>query len=195
MIQGRRDGNGHIDEGDLAAYLDRTLSDADRRQVEAHLSSCDECRAEVIASGDAVSSGPSHKSPSFRSWRVIGTAVAAAAVIIATSTLSRSRTDQSVERDTNIAASAITIASPADGSTIGANRTVAWHGLAENTSYRITIADQGAQPIYTTTVGDTSAVIPASVALDTGRKYFWYVDAIRADGTTATSGLKSFRVE
>ena len=195
MIQGQTDGSGHIHEDEVAAYLDRTLPDADRRRVEAHLSSCDECRAEAIASREAVSSAPSSRSSSFRSWRVIGGAVAAAAVIFAASTISRSRADRAVERDANIAPSAITIASPADGSTLGADRAVTWRGFAENTSYRITVADQGAQPIYTTTVRDTSAVIPASVALVTGRKYFWYVDAIRADGTTATSGLKSFRVE
>jgi hypothetical protein len=195
MIQGRADGAGHIGADELAAYLDRTLPDADRRRVEAHLSSCDECRAELIASRDAVASAPCRKSPSFRSWGVIGTAVAAAAVIIATSIISRSRPDRSIERDPNVAAAAVTVASPADGSSLGADRIVAWHRLADNTSYRITVADQSAQPIYTTTVRDTSAVIPPSIALARGGKYFWYVDAIRADGTTATSGLKSFSVK
>lgn len=195
MIQGPTKDTAHIGEDELAAYLDRMLSEADRRRVEAHLSACDECRAEVITSREAVASAPSLKSSSFRSWRVIAGAVAAAAVIVATSTITRSRTDQVVERDTNIAVSAVKVARPADGSALGADRIVTWHTFAPNTSYRITIADQGAQPIYSTTVRDTSTVIPQSVALVTGRKYFWYVDAIRADGTTATSGLKSFTVE
>ena len=194
MIQGRQDDT-HIDVDEIAAYLDRTLSDADRRRVEAHLTACDECRTEVVASRGAVSSAPSTKPSAYRSWRVLASAAAAAVVIIATATISRSRADRATERETNIAAPAVAIASPAEGASLGADRVVAWHSLAENTSYRITIADQGAQPMYTTTVRDTSVRIPQSVTLATGGKYFWYVDAIRADGTTATSGLKSFTVK
>jgi hypothetical protein len=195
MIQGRVNTTDHIDEDELASYLDRTLSDADRRLIEAHLSACDECRAEVIASREAVSSAPTLGGSRFRSWRIIGGAVTAAAVIVVIGTLSRSRTDRDIERDANTTVPAVTIVNPADGSPLGTDRIVTWRALAENTSYRVTIADQSAQPIHTTTVRDTSAVIPQSVSLVAGRKYFWYVDAIRTDGTTATSGLKSFTVE
>ena len=38
----------HLEEGDVATYLDRTLSVADRARVEAHLADCERCRGEVI---------------------------------------------------------------------------------------------------------------------------------------------------
>jgi len=195
MTQGRENSTDHIDEDELSSYLDRMLSDADRRRVEAHLSACDECRAEAIASREAVTSGPTLPGSRFRSWPIIGGAVAAAAVIIVIGTISQSRTDRDIERDANATVPAVTIVNPADGSPLGTDRIVTWRALAENTSYRVTIADQSAQPIHTTTVRDTSAVIPPSVMLVAGRKYFWYVDAMRADGSTATSGLKSFTVK
>ena len=48
----------HLNEADIAAYLDGAMEDAERRIVEAHLSGCDECRIEVITSQEAVSTAP-----------------------------------------------------------------------------------------------------------------------------------------
>jgi len=196
MIQRSAEDTTHIDVDEVASYLDRTLSDEDRRRVEAHLFICDECRAEVTASSEAVSSAPPLRGSRLRSWQAGAGAVAAAAlIVIVATTLSRSRADRDIERDSNIGASSVTVTQPGDGLPLGADRLVIWHKFAENASYRVTIADQSAQPIYTTTVTDTSAIIPSSVTLAPGKKYFWYVDAIRANGATATSGLKSFKIE
>lgn len=196
MIQRSAEDTTHIDVDEVASYLDRTLSDEDRRRVEAHLFICDECRAEVSASSEAVSSAPPLRGSRLRSWQAGAGAVAAAAlIVIVATTLSRSRADRDIERDSNIGASSVTVTQPGDGLSLGADRLVIWHKFAESASYRVTIADQSAQPIYTTTVTDTSAIIPSSVKLAPGKKYFWYVDAIRANGATATSGLKSFKIE
>ena len=196
MIHGRAEVSEHIGYDDMAAYIDLKLSDEDRRRVDAHLASCDECRAEAIASQKAVSTSPTGSGSRIRSWSLIGGAIAAATlIIVAGTTITRARNGRNIERDTNVATAAVVIASPGDGASLGPDRVVAWHRLAENTSYRITIANGGGQPIYTATVRDTSAVIPPFVTLQTGGKYFWYVDAIRADGTIATSGLKSFTIK
>jgi hypothetical protein len=196
MIQGRAEVSEHIGCDDMAAYIDRTLPGEDRRRVDSHLASCDECRTEAIASQNAVSTAPTGSGSRIRSWSLIGGAVAAAAlIIVAGTTITRTRNGRNLERDTNVAAAAVVIASPSDGRSLGPERVVAWHRLAENTSYRVTIANEGGQPIYTTTIRDTSVVIPPFVTLQTGGKYFWYVDAIRADGAIATSGLKSFTIK
>ena len=38
----------HLEEGDVAAYVDRALSLGERARVEAHLADCGRCRDEVI---------------------------------------------------------------------------------------------------------------------------------------------------
>lgn len=39
---------GHLDERDAAAYVDGRVSGGDRASMDAHLSVCGDCRAEVI---------------------------------------------------------------------------------------------------------------------------------------------------
>src|SRR5690349_24975298 len=42
-----RDVMQHVDEGQLAAYVDGALSDAERAVVDAHLTECAECRRQL----------------------------------------------------------------------------------------------------------------------------------------------------
>lgn len=189
----------HLDDDAVAAYIDGSMSDSDRRLAESHLSLCDDCRGEVVAASAAVSSAPKVNSRSWRSWRGVGAVAAAAVMIAVAATLTRDASDRDVVRDASApeygARPTVTVVNPSDGTRLSDERRFVWRGVADGTSYRFTIGDSSAQPIYSITVQDTSAVIPASVQLVSGRQYFWYVDAIRPDGMTASSGLKSFTVE
>lgn len=189
----------HLDDATVAAYVDGSMSDSDRRLAESHLSLCDDCRAEVVAASAAVSSAPGGTAPSWRSWRGIGVVAAAGVMIALAATLPRDAKDSDIVRDASIpeygARPTVTVVNPSDGMRLSGERRFVWRSIADGTSYRFTIGDSSAQPIYSITVQDTSAAIPASVQLVSGRQYFWYVDAIRPDGMTASSGLKSFTVE
>lgn len=189
----------HLTESDIAAWLDRALPEPERRNVDAHLTSCDECRNEVSASQEAVSKAPRMTRPSRIPVRWVGLAAAAAVMVIAVSTLGRTTNDGTAERDSGAAVTGVqrvvAIVNPADGATLGSDRRLAWRGEGSGATYRITIGDDSGQPIHSATLPDTSFVIPQSIQLSAGRKYFWYVDAITSEGTTATSGLNSFTIE
>ena len=189
----------HLDDDAIAAYIDDSMSDSDRRLAESHLSLCDDCRAEVVAASAAVSSAPGARARSWRSWRGVGAVAAAAVMIALATTLPRDSADRDVVRDASSpeygARPTVTVVNPGDGMRLSGARRFVWRSIADGTSYRFTIGDSSAQPIYSITVQDTSAAIPASVQLVSGQQYFWYVDAIRPDGVTASSGLKSFTVE
>jgi len=189
----------HIEEADIAAYLDGAMTEKERASVEAHLASCDECRLEVIASQEAVSTAPRIARRSRIPMRWIGLVAAAAVMIVVVSTFNRTMSDGNSERSSATRLPgiqrAVRIVNPADAATLGSDRRLTWRSEGSGSTYRITMGDDSGQPIHSTTMGDTSFVIPKSITLAPGRKYFWYVDAITGEGTTATSGLKSFTIE
>lgn len=188
----------HPNEADLAAYIDGAIADAERKSVEAHLSVCDECRMEVTASQEAVSTAPRAAIRARIPMRWVGLGAAAVLMVVAVSTLSRTTSDRTTERGTVAispgAKRVVAIVMPVDNSTLGSDRRLVWRSEAGSATYRITIGDDSGQPLHSATLGDTSFVVPASIMLTPERKYFWYVDAITGDGTTATSGLKSFTI-
>ena len=191
---------GHLDEGEIAAYIDGAMTESERRSAEVHLAACDECRLETIASQDAVSSTPGAGTrQSRRSLRWIGLAAAAAVMVVAVSTLSRTTSNGHTERGSAVGfpgvSRVVAIVNPADGGTLAADRSLVWRSEGTSATYRITIGDDSGQPVHSETLADTSFVIPQSIAMVSGRKYFWYVDAITGEGTTATSGLNSFTID
>jgi anti-sigma-K factor RskA len=200
MPEERSTQRGHLDDLEIAAYLDGTLDAGERQLAESHLSSCDLCRGEIIASQEAVASVPRKAERSRLSWRPLaGVAAAAAVIVVAASTMiDRSGGEPSVVRadsanlDPRVQVETV---SPDNGALLAERRELAWRGQGTGTTYRVTIGDDTGQPIHSASVADTTLMIPATVQLVSGRRYFWYVDAITSDGTTATSGLKSFTVK
>jgi hypothetical protein len=189
----------HLNDADIAAYLDGVVPDGDRKSVEAHLASCDACRMEVAASQDAVSTAPRIGTRSRIPVRWIGLFAAAALVVVAVSTLSRTTSSGYSERGTATGLPGVqrvvAIVSPADNSALGSDRRLVWRSEGTGATYRITIGDDSGQPLHSASLPDTTFVIPESLSLESGTKYFWYVDAITSEGTTATSGLNSFTIE
>jgi hypothetical protein len=145
-----------------------------------------------------VSSIPHAARPRVRSWRPLAGFAAAAVIVVAAATMLGRREEPSIVRaDPPSAAQAVQIetVNPENGASLSDTRELTWRTQGAGTTYRITVGDDSGQPIHSASIGDTSIVIPSSVTLTTGRTYFWYVDAITSDGTTATSGLKSFTVK
>lgn len=189
----------HLNEADTAAYLDGVMPDGERKSVEAHLASCDACRMEVAASQEAVTTAPRIGTRSKIPVRWIGLFAAAAVLVVAGSTLSRNSSNGTTERGTAVGfpglQRVVAIVSPADNSTLGRDRRLVWRSEGSGATYRITIGDDSGQPLHSATVTDTAFVIPEALTRASGTKYFWYVDAITGEGTTATSGLNSFTIE
>jgi hypothetical protein len=90
---------------------------------------------------------------------------------------------------------AVTIIAPSDGASLAPGGRLVWRSVGRDATYSLTIADESAQPLFSATVQDTSAAFPSSIPAVSGKKFFWYVDAIGPDGLTASSGLKSFSIK
>ena len=188
----------HMSDRDIAAYIDGAMSAEERARADRHLSMCDECRLETITASDAVAAAPSIKPRSRSASLWLGVAAAAGLAVVAASTLSRNAADRGIVRADSatvpINRATVTVVTPSDGASVARGERLVWRSLGADATYRLTIADHSAQPVYSATVQDTSAVLPSPIAAP-GKKFFWYVDAIGSDGLTASSGLKSFTVK
>jgi hypothetical protein len=67
-----------------------------------------------------------------------------------------------------------------------------WASEGAAAQYRVTLRDAGGRPLWNRETTDTSAMLDSSVVLLPGSTYFWYVDALRSDGQSLTSGTVRF---
>lgn len=167
-----------MDPHEVAGYVAGSFDPAARARIEAHLSDCEPCTAEVA---DVARLRRKAGSP----VRWLGIAAAAAAVI-AVVVVSRpagrpsAGTTPTVRGDTG--ASAVSMVQPAKDATLAAPPVFVWRAVPGATAYRITVSRADGDSVWTASVPDTSARAPASaLAADT---YYWYVDAILADGSS-----------
>ena len=185
----------HLTAEDVAAFLDRRLTTTERLGIEEHLAGCSQCRGEVAAVRRLVSANPTR-----RSLTLPLSLAAAAAVAFLLFTVARPgpegradplRTPASLPAG---ASERITALRPAEGDTIAVARAVLeWASIGGEPTYRLTVTDATGQPVWTRTTADTSLTLPRTI-LESRRTYFWYVDALRANGRAASTGVRRFTV-
>ena len=187
----------HLRSEELGAFLANALTDTERDAVERHLVACAECRSDLVQAQRTIISAPSAQRAGSRRWITLASLAAAAVLIIAVWPRDDiTRNPVPVERDvsvTPVTAEAVTIVSPsANGELDEAEHTFTWN-KDDGSSYRITVTDEAGRPLWTETTNDTSVVLPATTQLPRGARFFWYVDALRPDGRSVTSGINAFR--
>ena len=88
---------------------------------------------------------------------------------------------------------AVTVVMPAEGETVRSDTLrFTWRPVAPNATYLLKLTD-GTSARWTMDTADTTAVLPDSVKLESGRSYHWWVDALTADGRVASTGVRQFR--
>lgn len=187
----------HLSPEELGAYMSDALEGAERTAAELHLVSCRECRAEMIAAQGAVAGVRDSKLPSRRLAVFAGLAAAAAIAVVilprGEPAYEPARVERSAPSETAIDTGALTIVSPSvDGQLENVARQFVWNA-SSGASYKITVTDSTGRPVWTANTGDTAIAIPSSVQLPPGGQFFWYVDALRSDGRSITSGINRFR--
>jgi len=191
----------HLSSGQIAAMIDRRLRGAERRVAIAHLSSCVECRHELAETQRALEAvGVGRRST--RRWTIVVAGVAATLVIavlpVALRSPARSLRDSPVSSRAGGApvdgVTPIIAIAPSEGAEISADRQLAWRSAGSKASYFVTVQDTSGSTVWSSSLSDTTAVIPSSVPLLVGRRYFWSVDARLADGGSTSMGVRVFTV-
>ena len=185
----------HLSAEDVAAYIDRRLSPGDRRSADAHLVSCADCRAELADAAQLVAGAPAVRTGTSRRMVTIATLAAAAVVVLAVSLSlpGRNPSPSSTQRaESDAEPNAVRALEPAAGATVSSpTQAFVWHREGD-ARYQLRIVDSSGAPAWRTTTNDTSARLPTTVHLRPRSGYFWYVDALRSDGVSMSSGPRPF---
>jgi hypothetical protein len=186
----------HLSTDDVAAAVDGRLPPGRRASIEAHLAICAACRAEVASVSAMVDSAPA---PTRRSrWPALASLVAvAAAMLLVLGPVTRRGVDRRVspadQRGTP-SSTEIAVISPTSAGEIDRDSVrFSWH-RDEASTYRLFLTDSAGALLFNESTSDTVLGIPASVRLTPGAHYFWYVDALRPDGSSISSPSTSFKI-
>jgi hypothetical protein len=176
----------------VAAYVHRALSPEARRIVELHLAECEKCRWEVAEVVSLV------RRSARRGWSYIMLPAAAAAAVLFLAVLpSRigERDEARLRTGVGEGVPAITVVAPTSGDSVpldGIDFT--WRWFAPDAQYNVRLTTAEGSEVWRTSTRDTSAVPPSDIGLVPGQTYFWYVDALLPDGSSATTGIRRFTV-
>ena len=174
----------HLSPEALAGYLDADLPGEEQRQVELHLVSCTECREELAEVRRL-------QRRRRRPWMLALAPAAAAAVVLVAIALPRQATAPSGVRAGPSAELPLGIVSPAPSAEVAPGPvTFTWRNAGPGATYTLTLQAADGRVVWTSTMADTVAVLPDSVAFSPGLTWFWTVDALLADGRSRSTGVK-----
>jgi len=84
---------------------------------------------------------------------------------------------------------------PVDRDTVeGSGLAFAWSSQPGRSLYRLTLTDASGRALWLRDTPDTTLALPVDVSLSGGVTYFWYVDALDADGRSVTTGTRRFTI-
>jgi hypothetical protein len=67
-----------------------------------------------------------------------------------------------------------------------------WGADGRDALYDLTLADSSGLVVWSSRTADTVLALPDSVVLVPGTRYYWWTDALRADGRVASTGSHEF---
>ena len=178
----------HLDPAEVIAYARGRITEDVRTRLERHLARCRACVAEVVAVGREQRA--SRRPIALALGGLIAASLAAIWFATARPTTPVSPVDERGPADTP---AALQVIEPANGAIAGDATSFIWRPAPEAITYRVTVTDSAGAEVWSATTSDTVALAPEQSALDRGRTYFWFVDALRKDGRSVSSGLQHFR--
>ncbi len=184
----------HLTVDDVAAMVDGRVPASRRAHMEAHLAICAECRAELAESSAIVGSVPSSSRVPMR-WASLAAAAAVLIVVVPLLRIANTRPPLSNERADTGGVSNVTVLAPA-GDVIVAHDSLQfiWHAVPGAATYRLVVSDSAGAPVLTRTTTDTTITPGSGARLAGDARYFWYVDALRADASSITSAQVGFSI-
>jgi putative zinc finger protein len=180
----------HLDPGEVARHAAGTASPDERARVEAHLAECESCTGEVVAAWRFAG-----RRRIRGGWIAIGTAAAALLAGVLLWAPRPSGTGPVVRgHEPAGGGQALAIVSPVDRAVVGPDIALTWRSRPGVATYKLSVTGADGDSVWASITRDTVAQLPTSLGLAKGASYFWYVDALLAEGRGVTSGIHEFRV-
>jgi hypothetical protein len=189
----------HLTPEGLAAYLDGAVGSDERLRIQEHLEGCDSCRQEAA---EVVLLLQRRGNRRVKRLAVpVAAAAAVAAILLLTPSLQNGGRGPGERVRVPEPASGVEALptvralSPAPGSTVGqADLVFAWEEAGEDAVYRLTVTDESGEPLWFHETTQTTVPLPLDVELLSEQTFFWFVDVLLPDGSTASTGVMSFSV-
>jgi hypothetical protein len=192
MLSQLRSSAAHLEAGEVARYLAKTLSPADRETVEHHLADCAECTAELVAVSRL------HRARRAPVRRVAAVAAAAAVVagivLLGPGIMPRHPSSAPQIRGAE-SQPAVRVVLPADGAVLRAAPDFTWRAVPGATAYRVSVSRASGDSVWATTTSDTNLRGSAHVARAGSGLYYWYVDVLLEDARSIAGPVHEFRIE
>jgi len=181
---------GHLEAGEVAAYLDRALAPSERARVEAHLADCDACRTEVVDLARLVRGRPNPR----RWYLPVGAVAAAAAVFLLLLPRPKPELLEPPDyREPVITTTVAPVAIAPRGAITTAERLV-WSSVPHADRYRVAVFDDTGRVLWETQTSDTVTVLPDRIRFVTGAPYHWKVQAQTSWNRWVSSDLVEFSI-
>ena len=186
----------HLSAEDLAAYLSRGRHARAFQRVQAHLADCTLCRQEAAHIARVVRAEARGR---MLRWTSVGGAAAAAVLLFAVWAGGHRRApDTGITRGpagSPVEAAAVAPLAPLGEVSPSASKLAfAWRPVAGAVEYRLTLSNVTGGTLWRRATTDTALVLPLQVSLARGVSYYWYVDALVANGGSVTSGAREFHL-
>jgi putative zinc finger protein len=179
----------HLEVEQVVGYLENRLPAGERRRAAAHVAECAECAAELVAVSRL------QRQPR-RTTRWLGAAAAAAAVVAVALVGPRLASHSPEPPESPVrgsdAAGVSTVAPPDGGETRGVPELI-WHAVPGASVYHVTVSRADGDSVWSATVRDTTVSPPATAVTAGPDPYYWYVDALLADGRSVSGRAREFR--
>ena len=183
----------HLTADQAAEYADGRSLGAGREAIERHLAHCDGCRKEVIEIRRLMQ-------PVFtRQRRVIawlgGSAALAAGLVLFLVNPDIMRTERPMlHRGESGALTEVRLIAPSASAANGEVRVFVWATQPRARRYELTVMDSVGATVWNYLTTDTSGVMPRTVSLIPGQRYFWKVNAETGWARSVSSRVGEFRV-
>jgi hypothetical protein len=174
----------HLEPIEVAAYIAHTLTADAQRRVERHLADCEACTEEVAAIARLARPRGSPR------WLPYAAAAAVLAGMVVFWPRAASRIGDDTLRDGG-PADAVTVVEPANGAVVAGSPTLIWRAVPRAVTYRVLVTGSDGDSLWAVHTSDTAVWVPPIPDTETVRH--WYVDALLADGSSLSSGMRSYR--
>jgi len=193
-----------IDGDRVHRYVAGTLEPGTLAEFETHLLGCAQCQA-AVREGVAVRAALRDKATApgleRRDWRrrwwpiPAGIAAAAAILLLLRPWGVESPAPGPIVRGPGELTATLEAVTPPDGAVTVADSVVfTWRSLGVDVSYRLSLTDERGDLLWFVGTTDTVVPLPSNARVTPGKTHIWYVDALLADGRSATTGAHRFRI-